>query len=85
MYRQVQSFYQWELISEDIFGGWGEIKTHQVLKSGIVYHIYNRGNNGETIFPEERNYGYFLQLYEKYISSIADTFAYCLMPNHFIF
>jgi hypothetical protein len=23
------------------------------------YHIYNRGNNGETLFREERNYPYW--------------------------
>ena len=55
------------------------------LEPGILYHIYNRGNNGETIFIEERNYDYFLQLYDKYISPIVDTFSYCLLPNHFHF
>jgi hypothetical protein len=47
------------------------------------YHIYNRGTNGENIFIQERNYEYFLKLYEKHISSIADTFAYCMLRNHF--
>jgi len=28
---------------------------------------------------------YFLNKYHQYISPIADTFAYCLMPNHFHF
>jgi len=47
------------------------------------YHIYNRGNNRENIFVQERNYDYFMKLYEKHISPIADTFAYCLLRNHF--
>jgi putative transposase len=47
------------------------------------YHIYNRGNNRENIFVEERNYEYFLKLYEKHITPVADTFAYCLLKNHF--
>ncbi len=47
------------------------------------YHIYNRGTNGENIFVQERNYGYFLKLYENHISTIADTFAYCMLRNHF--
>jgi hypothetical protein len=47
------------------------------------YHIYNRGNNRENIFIQERNYDYFMRLYEKHISPIADTFAYCLLRNHF--
>ena len=53
------------------------------LRSGGYYHIFNRGNNRETIFREQRNYFYFLKLYEKYIPLVADTFAYCLLPNHF--
>ena len=47
------------------------------------YHIYNRGNNREDIFIQERNYEYFLDLYAKYIGPIAETFAYCLLKNHF--
>ncbi len=55
------------------------------LQSGIYYHIYNRGNNGEDLFREDRNYPYFLKLYEKYITPVADTYAYCLLKNHFHF
>jgi putative transposase len=46
-------------------------------------NIYNRGNNGEILFREERNYPYFLKLYAKYIEPVAATYAYCLMSNHF--
>jgi putative transposase len=53
------------------------------LQYGEYYHIYNRGNNRENIFIEERNYRYFLKLYVKYIEPVADTYAYCLLPNHF--
>ena len=48
-----------------------------------LYHIYNRGNGKENIFFEERNYFYFLSQYEKYLFELLDTFAYCLLPNHF--
>ena len=48
-----------------------------------VYHIYNRGNNREDLFKEERNYPYFLDKYFQYVSPVADTYAYCLMKNHF--
>lgn len=48
-----------------------------------LYHIYNRGNGKENIFIEERNYFYFLVQYEKYLFELLDTFAYCLLPNHF--
>jgi putative transposase len=47
------------------------------------YHIYNRGNNRENIFIQESNYTYFMKLYEKYIEPIIDTYAYCLLRNHF--
>jgi putative transposase len=53
------------------------------LRHGACYHIYNRGNNGENLFIETRNYAYFLRLYEKHIAPIADTYAYCLLRNHF--
>ena len=51
--------------------------------SDKIYHIYNRGNNYEEIFYEERNYSYFLRLVERYILPIAIVYAYCLIPNHF--
>src|SRR5436190_13292713 len=50
---------------------------------GNFYHIYHRGNNRENIFFQERNYRYFMELYIKYIPSIAETYAYCLLRNHF--
>lgn len=53
------------------------------LLCDTYYHIYNRGVNRENIFVEERNYEYFLQLYEKHIQPVAETFAYCLLKNHF--
>lgn len=53
------------------------------LQPGRFYHIYNRGNNHENIFIEERNYHYFMKLWGKYIDTIAQTFAYCLLRNHF--
>ncbi len=53
------------------------------LKPGVFYHIFNRGTNRENVFIEERNYRYFLQLYLKYIEAVAETFAFCLLRNHF--
>ncbi len=61
------------------------MKTVAPLQPGVFYHIYNRGNNGEDLFRVERNYPYFLKLYEKYVTPIADTYAYCLLKNHFHF
>ena len=56
-----------------------------ILQSDCFYHIYNRANGNELIFLKNENYRFFLQQYKKYILPIADTFCYCLMPNHFHF
>lgn len=53
------------------------------LEPGKFYHIYKRGINGCDLFKETTNYEYFLRLYDKHISPVADTFAWVLMGNHF--
>ena len=53
------------------------------LQPDTYYHIYNRGTNRENIFCEERNYSHFLKLYRYHIEPVAETFAYCLLRNHF--
>ena len=35
------------------------------------------------MFKEARNYPFFLRQYAKYIQPIAETYAYCLLKNHF--
>ena len=59
--------------------------VNKPLQYGLYYHIYNRGNNRENLFVERRNYPYFLKLYARHIQPVAETFAYCLLPNHFHF
>lgn len=53
------------------------------LQPSTYYHIFNHANGDEDLFREPENYRYFLQQYYKHINRIADTYAYCLMPNHF--
>ena len=53
------------------------------LTFGNFYHIYNRGNNRENIFIQERNYEYFMILWWKHTFQIVETYAYCLLKNHF--
>lgn len=55
------------------------------MEPETFYHVYNTANGWEQLFLKEENYRYFLQQWHKYISPIADTYCYCLMPNHFHF
>ena len=50
-----------------------------------VYHIYNRGNNKQLIFFNERNYSFFLKKVCANISPYCEILCWCLMPNHFHF
>ena len=59
--------------------------NHQPLKYDKYYHIYNRGINGCSIFRHTDNYEHFLNLYDKYITPVAKTYAWVLMNNHFHF
>jgi putative transposase len=53
------------------------------LSPDTSYHIFNHANGFENVFREAENYRYFLDKYKLYIHPIAETYAYCLMPNHF--
>jgi putative transposase len=53
------------------------------FEEGKVYHIYNRTNGKERLFIEDQNYRFFLNKYYFYINSFVDTYAICLIPNHF--
>jgi REP element-mobilizing transposase RayT len=59
--------------------------TPAALCHGQYYHINNRGNNRENIFLEDRNYLYFMELYAYHVAPVLETFAYCLLRNHFHF
>jgi putative transposase len=56
-----------------------------ILEYEKYYHVYNRSNNREIVFKEERNYEYFLSKYQAYCNPYFETIAYCLMPTHFHF
>lgn len=47
------------------------------------YHIYNRGINKAAIFYNQENFRYFLSKYGHKMNGYFDTFAYCLLKNHF--
>ncbi len=56
-----------------------------VFEFDKIYHVYNRTNNNELLFRSADNYYYFLKQFDFYISPIAETFAWNLLPNHFHF
>jgi REP element-mobilizing transposase RayT len=49
------------------------------------YHIYNRAIGRDNLFVEAGNYRFFLSKWQQYIHPYVDTYAYCLMGNHFHF
>jgi len=55
------------------------------LESGKFYHIFNQAVGSEKLFRNDENYNYFLKKFNEYISPIAYTFSYVLIPNHFHF
>lgn len=56
---------------------------HVPLLPGEKYHILSRAVGNEQLFKTEENYRFFLQRYEKFISPVANTYCYSLLPNHF--
>ena len=48
-----------------------------------IYHVYNRGNQRQTIFFEDVHYLLFLEKIRKQLLPYCDILAWCLMPNHF--
>jgi len=47
------------------------------------YHVFNHANGKDNLFRNDENYSFFLKKYAEYLFPFVDTFAYCLMPNHF--
>lgn len=48
-----------------------------------LFHIYNQGNNRQTIFFTDENYRYFLWKMRAYLLPFGDLVAYSLMPTHY--
>lgn len=53
------------------------------LQAQHTYHIFNRTNGKEKLFTKPKNYQFFLDRYKIYIHPFVNTYAYCLLPDHF--
>jgi putative transposase len=53
------------------------------MELGGVYHLTDHAVDKNNVFTKPDNYFYFLSRYEHFVFHLVDTYAYCLMPNHF--
>lgn len=53
------------------------------FEPGCFYHVYNRSVDKKPMFKNWGNYEFFLRKYDQYLSPVVDTYAYCLLGNHF--
>jgi putative transposase len=54
-----------------------------ILSPGEYFHVCNRAVGNDKLFINDEDYLYFLKLFIKYITPVADVFSYSLLPNHF--
>ena len=55
------------------------------FEPGSYYHIYNRGvNSADTSFTKQ-DYAFLIEKFRYYLSLSVETYAYCLLKNHFHF
>lgn len=47
------------------------------------YHVVNHAVGSEELFRNDENYNFFLRKYAAHTNDVFETYAYCLMPNHF--
>ena len=60
-------------------------KNRDIFHPEQFYHLYNKVVSGTDLFIEANDYWEFMERYSKYFSSYFETYAYCLIPNHFHF
>ena len=53
------------------------------MEPGQIYHVFNHANGWENLFQEPKNYYFFMEKMDRFLSPTIDIFAHCLMPNHF--
>ncbi|NGP77413.1 hypothetical protein G3570_12265 [Balneolaceae bacterium YR4-1] len=55
------------------------------IEPNQIYHIWTHANGSENLFRSDINYRNFMDRFTRHIHPVGETFAYCLMPNHFHF
>ena len=53
------------------------------LEFNTCYHIYNYSVGSDKLFRERRNYFFFLDKLQKWISPVAEIMEWTLAPDHF--
>ena len=61
------------------------MNSYVPLLADNIYHITGRAIGNEKVFLNDDNCNFFLKRFEKYITPVANTFAYSLLSNHFHF
>lgn len=51
--------------------------------SDQIFHVFNQGNNRQTIFFKDEHFEFFLWKMRAYVLPFGDFISYCLMPTHF--
>ena len=53
------------------------------LKPNQMYHIFSHAVENNDLFYDAENYNFFLRKWERFAKGYFQTYAFCLMPNHF--
>jgi len=57
----------------------------RAVAPGIPHHVTQRGNRGQQTFFKDEDYQSYLELMSEWCMKVqVETWAYCLMPNHFL-
>ncbi|TVR36217.1 MAG: hypothetical protein EA390_00855 [Balneolaceae bacterium] len=55
----------------------------EIIEEGFYYHIYNRGADRKNLFWDDEDYKEFIKKFDYYLYPSVQTFAWCLLSNHF--
>jgi putative transposase len=55
----------------------------KLMELGQVYHLTDHAVDKNNVFVVPDNYRFFLSRYQDLLPQVVDTYAYCMMPNHF--